>query len=124
MIYGIGTDIIEVARIQQLIENHPASSLDRIYTDTEKKYCEEFGSRKWEHYAARFCVKEAFSKAIGTGLSQGFSFKEVGVVNKEVGQPVLVLEGQMKQKYGHLIAHLTIAHTKEFACASVVLEEI
>ena len=123
MIIGIGTDIIEVARIQNLIENHPEKALERVFTDIEIAYCNSFNKRRYEHYAARFTVKEAFSKAIGTGLTNEFAFRDVGVDNLDSGQPFLVLSGIMQERYGHYKAHLSISHIKEFAMACIVLEE-
>ncbi|MDR0926271.1 MAG: holo-ACP synthase [Ignavibacteria bacterium] len=123
MIIGIGTDIIEVARIKKLLVEYGAHSLNKIWTDTEIDYCESFGKRKYEHYAARFAAKEAFSKAIGTGLSNSFAFKDVAVQNLASGNPIIVLNNIMKERWGNYTTHLSIAHTEANAIAYVVIEE-
>ena len=93
MIFGIGTDIAEVTRIKEAVDKYGDRFLNRIFTKTEQEYCEIFKENKYLHYAARFALKEAFSKAIGTGITEGFKFKEVGIKNEENGKPVAVLEG-------------------------------
>ena len=122
MITDVGTDIIEVERIRKMIDEYGEKFLKRIFTVTEIAYCEQFGERKYEHFAARFALKEAFSKAIGTGLSNGFAFREVGVVNLPTGKPELVLEGEMKNKWEHKKFHISLAHTVTNAIAFVAME--
>ena len=74
------------------------------------------------HYAARFAVKEAFSKAIGTGITKGFAFKDVGVVNEQGGKPSIVLSGAMLDTWGLYTLHVSISHTDTVAMAVVILE--
>lgn len=123
MIYGIGHDIVETERIKNSIEKLGDRFRNKIFTDIEKDYCERFKGKAHLHYAARFAAKEAFSKAIGTGLRDGFKFTEVGVVNLPSGKPELKLSGLTEKKYGHLISNLTISHTDKNAVAIVILEE-
>jgi holo-[acyl-carrier protein] synthase len=123
MIIGTGIDIIEVAHIKSLIDNYADRAYNKIFTDIEKKYCEQYKERKYEHYAARFATKEAFSKAIGTGFNSSFILKDVGVVNNDNGKPELSLTGKMFERYGKYKCHLSIAHLKEFAVATVIIEE-
>lgn len=123
MIYGIGTDIIEVERIKQALEKYGDRFAKRIYTLTEIEYCEQFGDKKYLHYAARFAVKESFSKAIGTGITQGFKFSEIGIVNQSSGKPVIVLEGELKVKYEKYRIEVSISHTESNAVAFVVMED-
>ncbi len=121
MIKGIGTDIIEVKRIQTAIEKYGERFLNRIYTKTEQEYCESFNEKKFLHYAARFAAKESFSKAVGTGLTQGFKFTEVGIKNKKSGEPKFDLSGGMKEKYGEFETLVSLSHTDENAVAYVVM---
>jgi holo-[acyl-carrier protein] synthase len=123
MIKGIGVDIVEVQRIKDAIEKYKEKFSGKIFTEEEIAYSMTFKNREYVHLAARFAVKEAFSKAVGTGITQGFRFKEVGVVNKESGEPELVLTGDLAEKYGHYHFHVTISHTEINAVAVVVLEE-
>jgi|YNPMSStandDraft_2_1061718.scaffolds.fasta_scaffold18597_2 holo-[acyl-carrier protein] synthase len=121
MIYGIGTDIIEVERIKNAIEKYGDRFLNRIFTDNEIKYCEDYKDKKFLHYAARFAVKEAFSKAIGTGLTQGFKFTEISIVNEKSGKPIVILDGAMKEKYSHYKIDVSISHTETNAVAFIVM---
>jgi holo-[acyl-carrier protein] synthase len=123
MIFGIGTDIVEVQRIKSSIENYGERFLGRIFTDYEREYCEIYGEKKYLHYAARFASKEAFSKAIGTGITKGFKFKEVGIKNLPSGKPELILEGTMQEKYGSYNHFVTLSHTDGNAIATIVIEE-
>ncbi len=124
MIYGIGHDLVETSRIKNSIESLGDRFKNKIYTEIEKEYCNQFKLNDYLHYAARFAAKEAFSKAIGTGLRDGFKFTEVGVVNQKSGQPKIVLTGSMLEKYGHLKSHLTMSHSNSNAVAVVILEKV
>lgn len=124
MIFGIGIDIVEVERIQKSIENYGDRFRNKLFAENEIEYCERWKDKKYVHYAARFAAKEAFSKAISTGITQGFSFKDVAIQNEPSGQPILVLGGEMKEKYGHLKSYVTLSHTDNNAVAAIVLEEV
>ncbi len=124
MIFGIGTDIIEVKRIEQRLSNNEML-LQRLYTMRERSYCETKNIVKYQCYAARFAAKEAFFKAIGTGYRYGMAFYEIEVLNNELGKPYInttgkVLEFINKNKITDI--HLSISHLKEMANAFVVLE--
>jgi holo-[acyl-carrier protein] synthase len=123
MIFGIGTDIIETSRIQNAIEKYGKRFLDRLFTEQEQQYCNEFNDTKYIHYAARFAAKESFSKAIGTGITQGFKLRDVSVSNLPSGQPVIILDGEMKEKYGHLKVHISLSHSDTNSVAFIVLED-
>jgi holo-[acyl-carrier protein] synthase len=123
MIIGIGTDIIEVVRIKKLLDEYPERAYNKIFTDTEIEYCNNFGKRKYEHFAARFAVKEAFSKAIGTGLSNSFSFKDVGIQNLPSGEPIIILDNEMKSRWNDFTINVSIAHTESDATAFVVISK-
>lgn len=123
MIFGIGTDIVEVERIKNSIENYGKRFLDRIFTETEQEYSELFKENKYVHYAARFAAKESFSKAIGTGITKGFKFKEVSIKNEKTGKPNVILEGEMKEKYGDLKIEVSLSHTDHNAIAYLIIEK-
>ena len=123
MIVGIGTDIIEIARIKKSIGEYGERFLKRIFTDTEIKYCEQFNDTKYLHYAARFAAKEAFSKAIGTGITEGFKFTEVGVRNEKSGKPLIELFGGTAMKWGDCITFITLSHTDNNALAFLIIEQ-
>lgn len=89
MAAGIGVDMLEIARMERVIQRRP-SFLKRVFTDEERAYCNSF-ARPAEHYAARFAAREAVLKALGTGFAEGVGIKDVSVRNDESGRPVAVL---------------------------------
>ncbi len=121
MILGIGTDIVLVTRIQEALEKYGERFLRRIYTDDERRYCEA-QKHKFQHYAARFAAKEAFSKAIGTGLTGDMTWTSVEVVKKRTGEPFLRVHGNIAEKYGACTFHVSLSHTSESALAMVAIE--
>ena len=123
MIIGIGTDIIEVERIAGSIEKYGERFMKKIFTETEIEYCESFKKNKYLHYAARFAAKESFSKAIGTGLTRGFKFTEIGIRNEKSGRPVVELSGNMAEKWGSYKIHISLSHTEGNAIAYIIMEE-
>lgn len=123
MIIGIGTDLIEIPRIVKAIEQYGEKFLRRIFTDTERNYCEQFGDTKFLHYAARFAAKEAFSKAIGTGITDGFKFSEIGIRNEPNGKPKIELFGGLAKQWGDCIVLVTLSHSDKNATAFVIIEQ-
>ncbi len=125
MIFGIGTDIIEVKRMQRHLESNEALR-QKLYTKGEQAYCESANVMKYQSYAARFAAKEAFFKALGTGYRYGMAFHEIEVLNNELGKPYIKPHGKVKEyletnQIKHI--HLTISHVKKMASAFVVLEK-
>lgn len=122
MIFGIGTDIVEVERIKNAIEKYGERFKNRIFTETEQKYCDSWNDNKYVHYAARFAAKESFSKAIGTGITKGFKFQEIGIENLKTGEPIVVLKGGLLEKYGNYKIKVSLSHTAHNAIAYIVME--
>jgi holo-[acyl-carrier protein] synthase len=114
MIIGIGVDIIEVERIQKLVERNPRF-LARVFTDTEIKYSEGKKNR-FQHLAARFAAKEAFFKALGKKIK----WTDVGIVNLPSGKPELELKDE--KSYAFDRTHVSLSHIQDYAIAYVVLE--
>lgn len=123
MIKGVGTDIVEVARIRRSIEKN-IGFRTLVFAEEEIDYCSQQG-RKYQSYAARFAAKEAFFKALGTGWRGNMAFHEVVVVNDAQGKPSLQLKGETR-KYlevqGAYILHISISHTAAYATATVIIE--
>ena len=92
MILGIGSDIIDVRRIEQTIARHGDRFLDRIFTEVERAKAERRTNRI-DTYAKRFAAKEACAKALGTGLRAGVFWRDMGVVNLPSGRPTMLLTG-------------------------------
>ena len=125
MIFGIGTDIIEVKRIKKRLEDNDALR-QKLYTKSEQDYCESANVVRYQSYAARFAAKEAFFKALGTGYRYGMAFHEIEILNDKLGKPYIKPHGKVKEYLGnnkikHI--HLTISHVKKMANAFVVLEK-
>jgi len=124
MIVGIGTDIIEVERIQKLLDKDTAF-IEKIFTLAERAYCESKKHRA-ESYAARFAAKEAVFKALGTGWRGEMAFSEIEVVNDALGKPAIKMYGKVKEQaeaLGIKNMQLSLSHIKAFAQAFVVLEK-
>src|SRR5229473_2990434 len=92
MILGIGSDLIDVRRIERAIERHGERFLGRIFTKTERAKAEG-RARRAETYAKRFAAKEACAKALGTGMRAGVFWRDMGVVNLPSGRPTMRLSG-------------------------------
>jgi holo-[acyl-carrier protein] synthase len=123
MIFGVGTDIIEVARVEQKLARTEGLK-KKLFTDTENAYCES-KHRPALHYAARFAAKEAFLKAMGTGWSGGHRFDEIEIINDALGKPELYVHGKVRDfcgEHGVVRMSVSLSHVKEMAAAVVVLE--
>lgn len=133
MIYGIGIDLVEVSRFRKWIKDENLILRyfnEKEMSETEKNEKSDLSERQLsamsQHYAVRFAAKEAFSKALGTGLS-GFDLRDVYVLKEESGKPYIAL-GQSAQKVfdercpGARI-FLSLSHEKEYAIANVIIEK-
>ncbi len=123
MIYGVGTDIIEVKRVKKQLDKISGLK-EKLFSPLEIAYCE---SKKYaeQHFTARFAAKEAFFKAIGTGWRNGLAYKEIELINNELGKPEIKLYGKAKEfanKEKIKTIHVSISHIKNIANAVVILE--
>ena len=124
MIFGIGTDIIEVERVEKQISKDNGFK-EKVFTAKEIEYCES-KKGKAQNYAARFSAKESFFKAIGTGWRGGLAFTEIEILNDELGKPSIIPHGEVKKfieenKITNINVSLT--HIKEIANAIVIIEK-
>ena len=123
-IFGAGIDLIEISRINKSIKNK--NFIDRIYSKSEIQIARSL-KYKSSFFAKRFAAKEAFSKAIGTGISEGISFKEISVVNNIKGKPTIKLSGKTKnivlKKIKKAKVHLSLSDEKKYAIAMVIIEK-
>ena len=125
MIVSIGIDIIEVARIREVLLRTPRFR-ERVFTPGERAYCDSRGAVGAQHYAARFAAKEAMLKALKTGWRGGISWQDVEIAAHDSGAPYLILHGPVQQLFktsGATAAHLSMSHTSEHAIAEVILEQ-
>ena len=93
MIIGIGSDLIDIRRVEKVIERHGERFLSRIFTDVERAKAERRARTSIDTYAKRFAAKEACSKALGTGIRLGVWWRDMGVVNLPGGRPTMKLTG-------------------------------
>ncbi|HNX37541.1 MAG TPA: holo-ACP synthase [Candidatus Cloacimonadota bacterium] len=123
MIYGIGTDIIEISRIKRSLDINDRFA-EKIFTPGEIKYCESRTS-KYQSYAVRFAAKESVMKALGTGWDGNINWKDIEVVNDAGGKPKIVTHGQTsalltERNLTHI--HISLTHEKAYAIAYCVIE--
>jgi holo-[acyl-carrier protein] synthase len=132
MIIGIGSDILDIRRIERTIERHGDRFLERIFTTAERARAEKRTERiRAATYAKRFAAKEAASKALGTGFRAGVFWRDLGVVNLPSGQPTLRLTGGAAERlkaitpagHGAVIA-LTMTDEFPYAQAMVVITAV
>ena len=124
MIFGIGTDLVDVQKLQSLLLENK-SLKEQLFTSAEIQYCEARKSRE-QNYAARLAAKEAFCKALGFDLLGNLPFSEIEVRNEENGRPLLFVNGKTREMLnGNNITHihLSFSHIKSLASAIVILEK-
>jgi holo-[acyl-carrier protein] synthase len=124
MVVGVGTDLIEIARIAQSVDRFGDRFLQRIYTAQEIAYCQRKKSSA-ESLAARFAAKEAAAKALGTGINHGIGWLDLEVGREPSGKPTLQLSGRAAQRarqLGVATINLSLTHSKEIAMAFVIME--
>ncbi|WP_138203516.1 holo-ACP synthase [Haloimpatiens lingqiaonensis] len=122
MIAGVGTDIVEISRIERILNNN-SLFLYKIFNEEEIVYLKNRNLR-YEYVAGRFAAKEAVAKALGTGFT-GFSFKDIIIKSDDLGKPMVELKNPAKQiaeQHGKYKMHLSISHSRENAIAYAVWE--
>ncbi|HSM19568.1 MAG TPA: holo-ACP synthase [Hyphomicrobiales bacterium] len=128
MIIGMGNDIVDIRRVEQVLERYGARFTDRVFTDIERQRSER-RHQKAASYAKRFAAKEACSKALGTGIRKGVFWRDMGVVNLPSGKPTLRLTGGARAHLERLLPaghvaeiHLTLTDDYPLAQAFVIIE--
>lgn len=116
-----GTDIIEIQRIQESIENLGDKFIQRIYTEEEIAYCNSKNIVKYQHFAARFAAKEAAFKALSEQIPNKYeiNWTDIEIKNNEQGKPYLVLKNINRESIESI--DISISHCKEYAVANVVI---
>lgn len=124
MIVGVGIDLVEISRFDRILASRNRRVIDRLFTPGEQAYCDAKGSPA-PHYAARFAAKEAFFKALGTGVRGGLTWQDAEVVSDRFGRPALRLSGEggrLCRSRGVDRIHLSLSHERTTAAATVILE--
>lgn len=129
MIYGLGTDICDIRRIRASLERHGERFALRILGNGElaiwRSRSQRWPERGVKYLATRFSAKEAFSKAIGTGMRLPMSWHYCEIANEASGKPEIVLHGALKAWFEarHLTAHVTVTDETDYAASFVVVEQ-
>jgi holo-[acyl-carrier protein] synthase len=130
MIIGIGSDLIDIRRVEKTLERFGERFAKRCFTDIERAKSDGRKNRA-ASYAKRFAAKEACSKALGTGLSMGVAWREMGVVNLPSGKPTMQLTGGAAERLARLlpaghqaVVHVTITDDFPLAQAFVIIEAL
>jgi len=130
MIVGMGNDICEIARVEKTLARHGERFTLRCFTEVERAKSDRRKQRA-ASYAKRFAAKEACAKALGTGMSRGVFWKDIGVVNLPSGKPTIKLENGARKALDRLVPeghdahiHITITDDNGMAQAFVIIEAI
>jgi holo-[acyl-carrier protein] synthase len=130
VIIGIGSDVIDIRRVEKTLSRHGERFIRRVFTDVERRKSERRRQRA-ASYAKRFAAKEACAKALGTGMRSGVFWRDMGVVNLPSGKPTMALTGGAAARLAALvpegsapIIHLTITDEWPLAQAFVVIEAL
>ncbi|MDW5267813.1 MULTISPECIES: holo-ACP synthase [Acidobacteriaceae] len=124
MVLGVGTDLIEIERVQQSLARFGDRFMHRIFTEGEIAYCQQ-KKHAAESFAARFAAKEAAAKALGTGIAHGISWREIEVRRNPGERPTLHLTGRAADRaeaMGVRHLHLSLSHSNDIAMAVVIAE--
>lgn len=126
MILGIGTDVVDIARIEQKVQTRKGFC-QMVFSENEIHYCDKM-KNSFESYAARFAAKESFLKALGTGLSVNHELKEIEILNEESGKPFVKLSTALRERVKEIFRikdfqiHVSLSHTSTIATAFLIIE--
>lgn len=124
MILGIGTDIVQIARVEKIYAKYQQIFLQKILHEQEIEICQLLPAAKIGSYLAkRFAAKEAFAKAVGSGIGANIAFKEIAILNNAVGAPYLYLDPIVRNRFREQKFHLSLADDPPIAVAFVVVSQ-
>ncbi len=121
MVFGIGIDIIEIERIAKSVERFGDRFLNKIFTQRELDYSLAKANKN-QHLAARFAAKEAIAKALATGWSKGFRWKDIDIYNEKSGLPKVELKGNLKNFLGdNKLLQISMSHSENYVtCVAII----
>ena len=128
-IFGIGTDIVNIKRMEKSIKKNGKYFKNRVFSTNEILYCEK-KKNPFSFYAKRFAAKEALSKALGTGIRKGINFKDIEILNDKMGKPYINLKGSTKNflrkkiKSKKFKIHLSLSDDAPWAQATAIISYI
>jgi len=125
MIIGLGSDLVDIRRIETTLDRYGRRFVDRIFTEVEQRKSERRAQRA-ATYAKRFAAKEACAKALGTGFRRGVFWRDIGVINLPSGQPSIKLTGGAAERLCEItppgmIAHISLSLTDDFPVAQAIV---
>ncbi len=132
MILGLGNDLCDIRRVEQVMARHGERFIQRVFTPVEQAKAEKRTERiRAATYAKRFAAKEAASKALGTGFRAGVFLRDLGVVNLRSGQPTMVMTGGAAERLAKItppgmraVVHLTMTDEYPYASAVVIISAV
>jgi holo-[acyl-carrier protein] synthase len=122
MIHGLGTDIVEITRIREMIERHGEFFLERCFTPKEIAWAQKYKDNA-SRFAGRWAAKEAVVKALGTGFVRGVTFHDIEILPLHTGQPTVQLTGgaqKMATQLGISEIKISISHSEDYAVATAI----
>ena len=125
-IFGIGTDIVNIKRMEKTLKKRNSNLKNKIFSKNEIIYCEK-KRKPYQYYAKRFAAKEALSKALGTGIRKGINFKDIVISNDSYGKPSIILKGstenflKRKIKSKNYSIYLSLSDDVPWAQATVII---
>jgi len=125
LIFGIGIDLVEIDRLKKSVVKFGDRFLNRLFTENEIKYCQS-KSNSYQHFAVRFAAKEAFLKAIGTGLRDGITWHQIEIINDKQGKPSILTHDkchEILEKLDVRNPKLSLSHIRQHGIAVVILEQ-
>jgi holo-[acyl-carrier protein] synthase len=130
MIIGLGSDIVDIRRIEKTLDRYGERFIERVFTDVEQAKSDRRANRA-ASYARRFAAKEACAKALGTGFKNGVFWRDMGVVNLPTGQPTMALTGGAARRFAEIVPpgaigyiNLTITDDYPLAQAIVIITSV
>ena len=123
LIIAHGIDLVSIARVQAMLDDHGDRFAQRCFTPAERDYADAGGMQRGQRFAARFAAKEAVMKALGTGWAQGVAWQEIEVLRDGRGVPGVGLSGRaedVSRERGISAWHLSLSHTADLAIASAI----
>ena len=123
IVLGVGVDIVEIGRVRTTLRHWNGRFRRRVFLPAEQRYCEGRPA-PWRHYAVRFALKEAVSKAFGTGIGAAVGWLDIEVLRAESGAPAVALTGAaaaLARRRGVRRVHVSLAHAREYAVAQAIL---
>jgi holo-[acyl-carrier protein] synthase len=126
MIIGLGSDIVDIRRIEETLTRFGPRFVERIFTPAERAKSDRRGPTRAASYARRFAAKEACAKALGTGLNRGVFWRDMGVVNLPSGQPTIALTGGAAKRLKEItppgaVGHINVTITDDYPIAQAIV---